>query len=402
LKSDSTTFDKKSDPKQEEKKIDSPTSDNTPEADVQKKQSQIRKASKSRALENRKDVAEILASLKAAKEEAIANQSKVNNEKDIKTHGSNFRSNSNSLTSGKRTGLNTDPAESFEIIKLIEAKTDHYPPVLNSFMKFEAAPHIYAIGYNSHQGYIRDYNEDRIAVVFSDKLMNNNKISNYLPEPPASFGLYSIFDGHNGFECSEFLKNNLHNVLLDQAFASRKEFHQKIKQIYDNFEVMYKLYSIKYKKSFAGSCSITVMQYNDQLTIINVGDSRAILSLNNGLELSELSKDHKPEFEGEFNRVITAGGFVYRSLWSWVSKKGYEETAMKHEEIERYELNTRNKPYLEIGPWRVNSGGLSVSRTFGDFESKYRELGGVPGSIICEPEVFEFSSKNADFMVIGC
>lgn len=402
LKHDERASDNTLEQKLDEKKTDSALSGSIPTTDSQAKPIQIRKPSKPRTLENRKDITEILASLKMAKEDAYQNQSKVGTEKDVKTHSSTSRSNSNSIASGARTGQHVDITESFEIIKQIEIKTDHFPPVLNSFMKFEAAPHIYAIGYNSHQGYVRDYNEDRIAVVFSDKLMNNNKIANYLSEPPISFGLYSIFDGHNGFECSEFLKNNLHNVLLDQAFSSRKEFHQKIKQIYDNFEVMYKLYSIKYKKSFAGSCSITVMQYNDHLTIINVGDSRVIMSLNGGLEVSELSKDHKPEFEGEFNRVISAGGFVYRSLWSWVSKKGYEETAMKHEEIEKYEFNTRNKPYLEIGPWRVNSGGLSVSRTFGDFESKYRELGGVPGSIICEPEIFEFSTTNADFMIIGC
>ena len=290
----------------------------------------------------------------------------------------------------------------FELIRKIESMTDKFPPILNAFLKLDITNHIQAIGYNSHQGYVRDYNEDRIAVVFSDKLQSNNMICKFYNEPPTSFGLYSIFDGHNGFECSEYLKANLHSILLEQAFLTHKDFESRIRKIYENIEVNYKLYSIRNKRSFAGSCAITVMQYNNKLLVINLGDSRAILSSQNGQKVTSLSNDHKPEIQTEFKRIIEAGGFVYRSLWSWVIKRGYDELASKFEELERYEISSRQKSFLEVGPWRANTGGLSVTRTFGDFEAKFPELGGIPGVIICQPEIHEIELDNADFLMIGC
>lgn len=290
----------------------------------------------------------------------------------------------------------------YEIVRRMENMPEKYPRILNAFLKFEVAPSIYAIGYNSHQGYVRDYNEDRISVVFSDRLQSNPKVGKFFSEPLNSFGLYSVFDGHNGFECSEFLKNNLHNVLLDQAFTTHKDFDERVKRIYSDIEVMYKLYSVRNKKSFAGSCAITVAQYNDRLVVINVGDSRCILSTQKGCEVLELSIDHKPESITEFKRISAAGGFVYRSLWSWITKRGRDELVTKFEQIASYENASKQERLLEVGPWRANAGGLSVSRTFGDFEAKYKELGGTPGVIICEPDVFELELKNADFIVIGC
>jgi serine/threonine protein phosphatase PrpC len=289
-----------------------------------------------------------------------------------------------------------------ELALRLENMPDKYPKILNSFLRFDVAPAIYCIGYNSHQGYVRDYNEDRISVVFSDKLQQNPRISRFYPDPPVTFGMYSIFDGHNGFECADFLKANLHNLLLEQAFSTRKDFETRIKKLYDEVEGLYKTYSIRNKKSFSGSCSITVVQFNDKLVVINVGDSRAIMSSQGGFEVMELSVDHKPECPDEFKRVIGAGGFVYRSVWSWIAKKGRDELVTRFEQIATYENATKQERLVEVGPWRANAGGLSVSRTFGDFEAKYRELGGTPGVIVCEPDIFELDIKGADFIVIGC
>lgn len=311
-----------------------------------------------------------------------------------------LRSTSTNIEGPPRWSKLTSPE--FDLIRKMDNMPDKFPKLLNAFLKFDIAPAIHCIGYNSHQGYVRDYNEDRISVVFSDRLQQNPRVCRFFPEPPHSFGMYSIFDGHNGFECAEFLKNNLHNVLLDQAFGTHKDFESRIKRIYEDVEVMYKLYSIRNKKSFAGSCSTTLVQYNDKLLVINVGDSRIIMSAQSGFEVMELSVDHKPENPSEFKRIVGSGGFVYRSLWSWISKKGRDELVTRFEQIAAYETASRNERLLEIGPWRANAGGLSVSRTFGDFEAKYKELGGTPGVIVCEPEVFELDVRNGDFVVIGC
>lgn len=40
-----------------------------------------------------------------------------------------------------------------------------------------------------------------------------------------------------------------------------------------------------------------------------------------------------------------------------------------------------------MGPYRVAPGRLSVSRTFGDIEAKYPDLGGMAGVVVCDPDV---------------
>lgn len=76
--------------------------------------------------------------------------------------------------------------------------------------------------------------------------------------------------------------------------------------------------------------------------VANVGDSRAILSANTGRNVYAISKDHKPDSDTEKERIFQAGGKIYQS--SIKSKNG----------------NTI------LGPFRIEPGKLSVSRSFGD------------------------------------
>lgn len=46
--------------------------------------------------------------------------------------------------------------------------------------------------------------------------------------------------------------------------------------------------------------------------VVNVGDSRAILSIDSGKELKVLSNDHKPNDPSEKKRIIEGGGKVYQ------------------------------------------------------------------------------------------
>lgn len=55
-----------------------------------------------------------------------------------------------------------------------------------------------------------------------------------------------------------------------------------------------------------------------------------------------------------------------------------------------------------MGPYRVFPGRLSVSRTFGDIEAKYKAFGGLPNVVIAEPEVNSMRFRNnMDFIVLG-
>ena len=63
----------------------------------------------------------------------------------------------------------------------------------------------------------------------------------------------------------------------------------------------------------SGSCANLVMTFNDDLYVINVGDSRAIGSKNNGAVALDLSEDHKPGEVAEFRRIEAAGGHIYQT-----------------------------------------------------------------------------------------
>ncbi len=46
--------------------------------------------------------------------------------------------------------------------------------------------------------------------------------------------------------------------------------------------------------------------------IANLGDSRAIMSLNKGKDIKVISNDHKPSEPDEISRIQKAGGRVYQ------------------------------------------------------------------------------------------
>jgi len=58
----------------------------------------------------------------------------------------------------------------------------------------------------------------------------------------------------------------------------------------------------------SGSCASTVLIVGDMCYVGNVGDSRALLSSNRGKNVTDLSNDHKPSMEEEYQRIIKAGG----------------------------------------------------------------------------------------------
>jgi protein phosphatase 2C family protein 2/3 len=47
----------------------------------------------------------------------------------------------------------------------------------------------------------------------------------------------------------------------------------------------------------SGTCANVVLIVNDMIYVANVGDSRAILSVDCGSQIAMLSRDHKPDDE---------------------------------------------------------------------------------------------------------
>lgn len=54
----------------------------------------------------------------------------------------------------------------------------------------------------------------------------------------------------------------------------------------------------------SGSCAIAVLIVENMAYVANVGDSRCVLSKNNGKSFIELSQDHRPDRDIEKERII--------------------------------------------------------------------------------------------------
>ena len=129
----------------------------------------------------------------------------------------------------------------------------------------------------------------------------------------------------------------------------------------------------------------------DVCYVANVGDSRAVLSTDEGKRVFPLSNDHKPGDDNEILRIRKAGGEIYyRTATNQIITYNKE----KMDKYQQFNL---------AGPLRVLPGRLSVARTFGDPEAKIPALGGREGVVIHTPDVKSFQIKREhDFIVLGC
>lgn len=128
---------------------------------------------------------------------------------------------------------------------------------------------------------------------------------------------FGIFDGHGGYSCADFLRDNLHQFIIRDS-----EFPDNPKQAIINGFKNAEIYFLEAVEKFSngnislldksGSCAITCLFVDDMCYIANVGDSRALLSLDGGNFIGMLSTDHKPNDDAEQKRITEAGGKIYQ------------------------------------------------------------------------------------------
>ena len=240
-------------------------------------------------------------------------------------------------------------------------------------------------GVNTYQGIVRNYNEDRVSII-----INMNRPKNYLkPWPKISF--FGIYDGHGGEGCSEYLRDNLHKLICNNNEYFPDNVPEAIKLGFQKAEKDFiNNYALNDKKEIidrSGSCAVIILIIDNKAYVANVGDSRCLLSMENGKKFVEVTKDHKPNSPNEVKRIKKYGGNIYQS-----------ETV----------INNVNNPNVNgkilIGPYRVLPGRLSVSRTVGDVEAKLEKFGGNPNVIIPDPEIFfyDLNRNDIDFFILGC
>ncbi|CAF1419608.1 unnamed protein product [Rotaria magnacalcarata] len=141
---------------------------------------------------------------------------------------------------------------------------------------------------------------------------------------------FSIFDGHNGVDTANYAADYLEIHLLDAfkktlvqqnddtikggepVHSSQLDIpalHAAIKQAY--FELDQHLKTMV--KDDSGCVCITCLIGPEQIFLIHVGDSRAIIFSNDGHILAH-TEDHKPDDPAEQERIHEAGGRISKSF----------------------------------------------------------------------------------------
>ena len=242
------------------------------------------------------------------------------------------------------------------------------PSTYSSDNEFNKNDIIKAYAYNTSEGNIRDYNEDTITAT---KLFFN-------PKDKTNYAYYfAIYDGHGGDGCSLYLKKHLYKKIKE---PTAKGLRNAINETEKNFLEKVALTPLGNLDDTSGSCGVMVLIKNKKCIIANLGDSRCVLYRSKRMVFS--TRDHKPNSDFERKRIESAGGSIYKSKTH----------------LSLYQ----NGKKVEV-PWRVNPGGLSVSRTFGDIESKEIKFGGKKGVVVALPDIAEFElCDEHNFLVMGC
>ena len=241
-------------------------------------------------------------------------------------------------------------------------------------------------GVNTYQGIVRNYNEDRVSII-----INMNKPKNYNKKSWPKISFFGIYDGHGGEGCSEYLRDNLHKLICNDNEYFPDNIPEAIKLAFQKAENDFlNNYALNEQKEIidrSGSCAVIILIIDKKIYIANVGDSRCLVSMENGKKFIEVTKDHKPNSPNEVKRIKRYGGNIYQT-----------ETVINN--VNNLDLNGK----ILIGPYRVLPGRLSVSRTIGDAEAKLEKYGGNPNVVISEPEIFyyDLTRNDIDFFILGC
>jgi hypothetical protein len=165
---------------------------------------------------------------------------------------------------------------------------------------------------NTYQGIVRDYNEDRVSIV-----LNIAKPDFFKGHWPRCC-FFAIYDGHGGRGCAEFLRDNLHTyIIMDAKFPdSPKEAlingFEKAEEYYMKHIAVNKHGELE---DASGSCAVVCLIVEDICYVANLGDSRAVCSYKSGKSSEAVTKDHKPQEEGENDRIYRRGGKIYQYLF---------------------------------------------------------------------------------------
>ncbi len=164
----------------------------------------------------------------------------------------------------------------------------------------------------------REYMEDRI---------------DYCQALVGDYEYYAVFDGHGGSDVVNFVHRRMREIVKNLLISKTKLSMTEEEVLYRSFQLIVELLPVAASRA-QGTTAVVVLKLGKNIWIANCGDSRAIAVLSQGHHV-QLTYDHKPSREDEYQRITKTGGFVAPSF------KGDVD--------------------------RVN-GSLAVSRSIGDLE----------------------------------
>lgn len=182
-----------------------------------------------------------------------------------------------------------------------------------------------------------------------------------LPDQPHSkAAFFAVFDGHGSAKVSKHASERLWKHLIENENYNKGNFKDALEQAFLTFD---QEVNESYNAQLAGTTAICLLIINNMIYCANIGDSRAVASVN--CECVPLSFDHKPENPQELKRILAAGGYVLGN--------------------------------------RVN-GNLALSRAFGDFHYKNNDQLPPEMQIVSpQPDVKSLElNDNVDFLLLAC
>lgn len=130
--------------------------------------------------------------------------------------------------------------------------------------------------------------------------------------PPVSFidtiGYASVFDGHGGHQCSDYLSKALHRKIIGNPnFESFSDAEKVLYTAYQEAEDEF-ISIAQPSGDTSGSCAVTALINGLNVTVANVGDCRAVLKTEK--KVMDLTIDHRPNLPSEKARIKAAGGVI--------------------------------------------------------------------------------------------
>jgi len=93
------------------------------------------------------------------------------------------------------------------------------PAIIQFCQTYEAAKYaskrngvVSSYAANTHQGIIRNYNEDRVSIILN---IIKPKFKDTPHWPRCSF--FGVYDGHGGAACADYLRDQLHQLIVKHS-----------------------------------------------------------------------------------------------------------------------------------------------------------------------------------------